>query len=328
MVRGNHDAQNRMTRSLRMPHVTLFDADRPHTHTLDALGVAIHGQSFADQHVSANLARDYPPPVAGMLNVGVLHTSAEGYAAHAHYAPCERAGLIAHGYHYWALGHIHEREELSRDPCWIVFPGNLQGRHIGETGAKGASVVTVEDGRIVRVEHRDLDDLRWAHLEIDLEGAPNESAVMERAQDRLGAALRDAGPRHLAARVTLLGATPAHAALAAGGLREKVLNEANALAGAYRLWIETVRLRTTPVRETNGWHGRPDALGRLLSEIDGLAAAPPRRPARDLGGVVADKLRDGLPSDHLLHDCAAGRGDAVLARARDLLETALADPEG
>ncbi len=128
--------------------------------------------------------------------------------------------------------------------------------------------------------------------------------------------------------MTLLGATPAHAALAAGGLREKVLNEANALAGAYRLWIETVRLRTTPVRETNGWHGRPDALGRLLSEIDGLAAAPPAGLLGTWAESLLDKLRDGLPSDHLLHDCAAGRGDAVLARARDLLETALADPEG
>ncbi len=328
VVRGNHDAQNRMTRSLRMPHVTLFDADQAHTHLIEPLGVAVHGQSFADQHVAANLARSYPAAVAGLLNIGVLHTSAEGYAAHAHYAPCERAGLIAHRYDYWALGHVHEREELCRDPCWIVFPGNLQGRHIGETGAKGASVVTVEDGRIVHVEHRDLDDLRWAHLEIDLAGARDEAGALERVQDRLGAALGEAGPRHLAARVTLFGATPAHTALAAGGLREKVLNEAHGLAGEHRLWIEAVRLRTIPARDTASLRGRPDALGRLLGEIEALAAVPPPDLLGNWPDALLDKLRDGLPPDHPLRECASGEGGAVLARARDLLEAALADGEG
>ena len=33
-------------------------------------------------------------------------------------------------YHYWALGHIHERQELSDMPP-IYYPGNIQGRHFG-----------------------------------------------------------------------------------------------------------------------------------------------------------------------------------------------------
>ena len=31
-----------------------------------------------------------------------------------------------------------------RNPCWIVFPGNTQGRHIREAGPKGATLVTVQ----------------------------------------------------------------------------------------------------------------------------------------------------------------------------------------
>ena len=166
-IRGNHDAANRMTRSLRMPpNVTIFGHAKAHTHRLDAIGVAIHGQSFADPKEPNDLSQAYPPPDKTLFNIGLLHTSAEGYAAHARYAPCDLSRLKSHGYDYWALGHIHERQYLSEDP-WIVFPGNLQGRHIGETGPKGAALVTVANGRAT-VEHRVLDVLRWARIDVDL----------------------------------------------------------------------------------------------------------------------------------------------------------------
>ena len=38
--------------------------------------------------------------------------------------------LAAKGYAYWALGHVHQREVLRGSEPWIVFPGNLQGRHV------------------------------------------------------------------------------------------------------------------------------------------------------------------------------------------------------
>ena len=55
------------------------------------------------------------------------------------------------GYQYWALGHVHQYEVLCDDP-WIVFPGNLQGLHINEPGAKGAVIVEIENGIVGRLE--------------------------------------------------------------------------------------------------------------------------------------------------------------------------------
>lgn len=330
-IRGNHDAASRMTRSLRMPHVTMFGHERAHTlPSIEALGVAIHGQSFADQAVPDDLSRAYPPPVEGLFNIGLLHTSAAGYAAHASYAPCEVPRLKRHGYDYWALGHVHTREVLSESP-WIVFPGNLQGRHVGETGAKGASLVTVVSGRVRSVEHRVLDVLRWANVDVDLTGAATEAEAMARVQSVLEAVLREAAPRPLATRLTLSGATQAHAALAAQGLRDKVLNEAQGLGGEQLLWLEAVRLRTCPVRTASA-QPRPDALGRLLDEVDALAGAPPSGMLGDWPSTLLGKLREALPPDHPLFGCDPGQDAAadhlpmVMEQARRRLEAMLVEP--
>src|SRR5665647_1925928 len=43
-----------------------------------------------------------------------------------------------------------------------VFPGNLQGRHAHETGAKGATLVEYAADEIQGVEHCELDTVRWS----------------------------------------------------------------------------------------------------------------------------------------------------------------------
>ena len=324
-IRGNHDAANRMTRSLRMPDVTIFDHKHAHTiRSLEALGVALHGQSFAEPAVPNDLSRDYPAPIPGLFNIGILHTSAAGYSGHETYAPCDVNRLRSHGYDYWALGHIHSFEILSRDP-YVVFPGNLQGRHIGETGPKGACIVSVTGGKVVAVDHHALDCLRWAVLDVDLTAAATEPDALMLVQVALDGALRDVAPLPLALRLTLSGATAAHAALAGPGLREKIMNEAHDLPEGRRLWLEAVRLQTGPAIDVAALRARPDNLGRLLMEIDTLAASPEPGMLGDWPKTLHAKLLEGLPGDHPLHDAAAGDLNAILHQARLRLEAALAE---
>src|SRR5208283_1107022 len=156
----------------------------PETVILGDLGIAIHGQSFATAAVTKDLASSYPAARHGLFNIGMLHTSLNGREGHENYAPCTLDTLKAKGYDYWALGHVHKREVPGENP-WIVFPGNTQGRHIREAGPKGCTLVGVEDGAVISVEHRDLHCLIWALCEVDAAGAAHPYDVVDRVKERV-----------------------------------------------------------------------------------------------------------------------------------------------
>ncbi len=129
---GNHDADSEMTKKLILPaNVHVFDSRKASTFRIEELKVALHGRSFREAATLENLATGYPRPVEGWLNIGVLHTALEGYAAHARYAPCTLAELVAKGYDYWALGHVHEHAILAASPGWsspAICRAGISGR--------------------------------------------------------------------------------------------------------------------------------------------------------------------------------------------------------
>ncbi|MBE7247973.1 MAG: DNA repair exonuclease, partial [Actinomycetospora chiangmaiensis] len=249
MVRGNHDAESVITKSITLPQsVHVFSATRASTHKLEAHRVAIHGRSFPNRAVEENLSLTYPAALPGWFNLGVLHTSCTGHAAHATYAPCSIADLARRGYAYWALGHIHEYQELSRDP-WIVFPGNLQGRSVRECGPRGAVLVSVEDGAVKGVEHVVFDRARFEILSVDLA----EVAEMPAALERIEAALRPlaavAASRLVLVRVHLRGESAAHDRLCAD--RDDLAAEVQAAAHRVHeeIWLERLKVETRRRRE-------------------------------------------------------------------------------
>ncbi len=266
VLQGNHDAASVVTKNLPWPaNVMRFGSRSPQTFRIEELGVALHGWGFAHQSAPDNLAIRYPDAVAGMFNIGVLHTSLSGRPGHAAYAPCEIADLRSRGYDYWALGHVHTFERVSEDPL-VIFPGNVQGRNIRETGAKGGVLVDVEDGAISRIEQVHFDVLRWARVAIDCHGCATLDEFQVRLRDGLKAArTNEVADRGLVVRVVLEGATLLSGVLSDSQAQLREDARAHATAISPDLWIEKIQVRTSPPDV--------DAKIELSDDIAGLLAS-------------------------------------------------------
>ena len=204
--------------------------------------------------------------------------------------------LCDRGYDYWALGHVHAREVLCEAPH-VVFPGNLQGRHMRETGPKGATLLTVERGRLRDVRHEVLDAVRFASCEVDLGEAADGHDAVELARAALAREVAQAGGRLLAARVVFVGRSRAHAQLAADLEHWTEQVRAAALDADGAVWLENVQLRTRGELDVAARSRR--AATRSASSPRGCSRSRPiRRRSREWCAALAGELK--LPREALI----------------------------
>lgn len=323
LAKGNHDAASQITRNLSLPgNVTQLPVGHPDTVTFEDLGVAVHGQGFAERHVEENVVTGYPLARRDLLNIGMLHTSA-GRTGHDEYAPCSLQDLLTQGYQYWALGHIHRREVMSCDP-WVCFPGNLQGRHIREPGPKGCLLVTVED-EVARVEERNLELVRWEVCRVSSEDCRDVYDLLGRVQGQLEGLLDQCTARVLATRVLIADDSPARSQLLAAP--QPWTDEVRQLAtdlGAGRVWLEKVEVEATPADAAALRKSLPDGSARELLEALDLTPESMeilRRDdaLRDLAGKLPAELREGAECLELRDEVLS----RLVPRARVLLLGAL-----
>jgi DNA repair exonuclease SbcCD nuclease subunit len=319
LILGNHDAENKFISRLELSeNVRVLSFKSAESIELDELGVVVHGRSFPQRDVKDNLAAEYPAPAKGRFNIGLLHTACGGRPGHENYAPCSVDQLIQKGYDYWALGHVHAREELNREP-WIVFPGNLQGRHVRETGPKGATLIEVTDGKVVTVEAFALDVVRWADETIDLSAARELQDVIRLVRERLDAAYTNAEGRSLAIRIRLQGETALHHLVITS--QPKLAEEIETVTAtiADDIWIEKVTFDTRPVSTSAPLD--PTVAGRMAAALDdiskdGLVEKAIEAALLDLGG----KFPNGAHRDAVFATIRAESASNAERIARSLIE--------
>ena len=311
LLYGNHDSESQITRRLILPdNVHVFGSRRPQSFKIDGLDVVLHGQSFRQRDVTDTLARTYPDSVAGSFNIGVLHTGLGGTEGHENYAPCSLNDLVNKGYDYWALGRVHHAKVLNERPH-IVFPGNLQGRHVRETGAKGTSLVTVENREIVDLLHVPSDIVRWSIVPVDLENTTGIGDAVDRVRDAIEHAVATfADGRLLVCRIELHGRTEIHSQLLAD--EDHLLAEARSSAlglGEDTAWVEKVVIVTQSVIDPETLAEREDAVGELQQMLQDAGS--------DMNLLQQLKTDIGEMVRRLPHETRADVEDIVLKAAID-----------
>ena len=265
LLYGNHDAESQITRRLVLPDsVYVFGSREPHSFKINDLDVILHGQSFKQRDITDNLVLTYPEPVPGIFNIGVLHTGLGGMGGHKNYSPCSLNDLVNKGYDYWALGHVHRAEVLNECP-YIVFSGNLQGRHIREVGAKGATLVTVKGGEVVNLVPLHADVVRWFVVPVNVDNTTNIGEVLDCIRCTIeNTVSTSADGRLLVCRINLQGRTEVHGQLLVE--EDHLLAEARSIAlglGDAVAWVEKVVVDTEPIINSKILTEREDAIGEL-----------------------------------------------------------------
>ncbi|MDX8405246.1 MAG: DNA repair exonuclease [Mariprofundus sp.] len=323
IVHGNHDARSVISGKLVLPaNVTVFSSRSSGSVTLDGFSVAVHGRSFPNRAVDEDLVPDYPDPVPGYFNIGLLHTSLAGGSGHDTYAPTDVATLASKGYDYWALGHIHMREVVCQNPR-IIFPGNLQGRHAKETGEKGCELVTVEAGSIT-TEFIPLDVVRWNQITLRLDGIDKLELVGAAFRQALDPLLVGACDRLHAVRVLLVGSTHLHGLEAnKPGTLDAAIRGAAQDVDEAEIWVEQVRVALTTPLDRDMAAQREDAIGELIRLVDAIGA-----DEEGLTTMIQSELAtllDILPAEVTsADDFELHEHDTLLALLRDAEATVLA----
>jgi DNA repair protein SbcD/Mre11 len=302
IIRGNHDAESRITRELTLPDSVKVFVGRAEAVSLACGGLvtAVHGVSFAQKHAPESLLPKFHPPVPGSVNIAMLHTSVDGSSAHSPYAPCRLADLHGAGFDYWALGHVHQRFE-ERGRAAIVMPGNPQGRDINEAGSKSATLVTIGDDREIRLEERSTSIAQFERLRVDLAGADDWRDVLARIEKGL-LAVRSAAPsEHLVARLKLTGATPLAWRLRLDA--DVLAEEVRALGAAIgKTWIDKIEFDCVAPRANE-----PARLSDPIAELGALIETEVAQSK-----AFQDALRD--MAEELSRNLPHGSRDGLLGR--------------
>ena len=300
VIRGNHDALMDLTRHGPLGEaVHLLDEETP---TATVRGVDFHGLSFTARHTSVSALPRYPQPTRGQRNVGVMHTSLDGAAGHDPYGPCAAGDLLAHGFDYWALGHIHRRNVVRDGGACVVMAGIPQGRHAREMGRGSVTLVTL--GASATIEEVPVAELAFEETRIDLTGCHDEASRIEAAHGALSAMAADT--HAVALRVEIEGDG---AAAWADDPRTHLAPVAEGLPGVH---LERVRLGDVTAPEANPL---ADDLMRLMREEAAKAGfrARAEEALGQLSALLPPELRPALGDmlgpgglDELLADGMAG----------------------
>ena len=242
----------------------------------DPQRAVVHGISYPTRDVYDNLALRVGRVDPNTFSIGLMHANVDGNADHALYAPCSLADLVFSGISYWALGHVHTRQILSDRSPTVVYPGNSQGRHPNEPGARGVYLVDVDDDGTANLDFKAVDTVRWERLDIDISSMETTQDLLDQLPQSADEALSGAEGRSVVLRITLTGRGVLHGSLRRPDFIEGVVDTLNG-EWANRspfAWCERIEDETAPPFNREERVGGSDFLAEVLKTSDSAKEDP------------------------------------------------------
>lgn len=182
MVYGNHDYLTADQAMVNLPDNVRVFGPKVTTKTLQTksgVTVAVSGFSYDQNHITTDRLAEYPQRQSQVdYQIGILHGQIGQPGDN--YAPFTLQELMSKGYDYWALGHIHQRSILAQKP-YIIYPGNIQGRHRNETEAKGFYLVNY-DGQQTRPQFQASAPVIWQNVTLSVSDLTDIDKLMAAIQ--------------------------------------------------------------------------------------------------------------------------------------------------
>lgn len=174
MIFGNHDHMRREDLLVNQsPYFKLLGAneavEKATFKTKDNFNYDVVGFSYLNNHITEDKIPDFPGKEHN-YTFGLMHAQEKEADSRKNvYAPFTVSEVQALNYNYFALGHIHARRNLSEKP-WIVYSGNIQGRHINEMGAKGCYLGVIDENtKKTSIEFKTTGPILWQGVQVELD---------------------------------------------------------------------------------------------------------------------------------------------------------------
>lgn len=269
VVHGNHDPLDGRISSIDWPTGVHFFGKK-----LESVDVMVSGEpiarisgiSFPTRKVTRNLAKDFQHVETELFQIGLLHCNVGSDTGHDSYAPCELQDLLDVGMDFWALGHVHTRDVLHRDP-FIVYPGNIQGRSIREQGPRGCYFVEVDASGEVDLEFHTLDVVRWSQGQVAIDELETIDQLEKAIADEVEHLSQTADGRGLVCRISVEGRGALYRELRSPDMEEQLGNRLREQF-SHRdpfAWLQQLQIACRPEVDLSERATRGDLLAEVLT---------------------------------------------------------------
>lgn len=134
---GNHDKLFIKETLKNLKGLIFFDSDYPQVHEIilsHSRHLRIVGCGYC---ADRNVVKDFPLFDEG-VTVGIAHANISSPEQPITYMATTKQDIEHKGYNYFALGHIHKRQQVAKN-CW--YSGSMMPLHINEGGEHGGILV-------------------------------------------------------------------------------------------------------------------------------------------------------------------------------------------